>query len=113
MNTYPDKENTLSLLGDWQKHYTAVSRLMDGVEATIGIDQHGPMHKTVWRLFEAYTSTLAIEIGDYFEWLDWYESETDMGKLSHKCIVNGKTKRVKTLAQLCAVIMDERNRIPP
>lgn len=109
---YPDKENTMALLGDWQKHHTAVQKLMHGVEATIGIDPYGPMHETVWGLFDAYTFAIAVEVGDYFEWLEWYISETDMGKRGKAIPVNGKPRRIKTLAQLCAVIIDERKRVP-
>ncbi len=110
--TYPDKEATLALLADWQKHHAAVETMMAGIKRHMGLDQDGKMFVTVWAVFGAYTDALAVEIGDYFEWLDWYRFETDMGKRSKKCIVNGKSKRVKTLSELCAVIIDERKRIP-
>lgn len=67
---HPDRENTLALLTDWKKHHVAVEKLMDGAAAYIGIEPEGPMHDTVWSLFNAYTDTLAVEIGDYFEWLN-------------------------------------------
>jgi len=110
--TYPDRENTMTLLDDWQKHHAAVTRMMDGINVHMGLDPDGVMFVTVWAVFGAYTDTLAVEIGDYFEWLDWYRFETDMGKRSKAVVINGTTKRVKTLTQLCAVILDERKRKP-
>lgn len=110
--TYPDKANTLALLGDWQKHHAAVDRLFKGSAMYIGLDTGGPMFETVWDLFQAYTDTLAVEIGDYFDWLDWYCSETDMGKRSRTVVIKGKDRRIKTLAQLCTVIIQQRGEIP-
>ncbi len=109
---HPDRENTLALLTDWKKHHVAVEKLMDGAAAYIGIEPEGPMHDTVWSLFNAYTDTLAVEIGDYFEWLNWYCSETDMGKRSKAVEIHGKTRRIKTLAQLCTLIIQSRREIP-
>ncbi len=111
--TYPDRENTLTLLTDWQKHHDAVEKMMAGIKQHMGLDQDGTMFVTVWAVFGAYTDALAVEVGDYFEWLDWYRFETDMGKRSNSVIVNGKKKRIKTLANLCTVLLDERKRIPP
>lgn len=108
MAEYPDKEHTLSLLGDWAKHHTAVETLMDGIEASIGLDPNGPMFDTVWGLFDAYTATLAAEIGDLDDWLGWYHYETDMGKRSKQVIVGKKTMQVKTLAQLAELIVSQR-----
>lgn len=111
-NEYPNRENTISLLAEWRKHHAAVEKLMDGAVTYIGIEPEGPMHDTVWRLFDAYTGSIAVEVGDYFEWLDWYCSETNMGKRSKEVQVNGKTKRIKTLAQLCTLIIQHRREIP-
>ena len=111
MAEYPDKEHTLSLLGDWAKHHTAVETLMDGIEASVGLDLNGPMFGTVWGLFDAYTATLATEIGDLSNWLDWYHYETNMGKRSKQVIVSKKTMQVKTLAQLAELIVSQRGLI--
>ena len=108
MAEYPDKEHTMSLLGDWAKHQTAVETLMDGIEASVGLDLNGPMFGTVWGLFDAYTATLATEIGDLSNWLHWYHYETDMGKRSKQVIVSKKTMQVKTLAQLAELIVSQR-----
>lgn len=77
--TYPDRENTLALLTDWQKHHAAVQKLMDGIEESIGLDPNAPLFDTVWRLFDAYTAAIAVEVGDFGEWMKWYQAENEMG----------------------------------
>lgn len=106
--SYPDRENTLTLLGEWARHHAAVAKMLDGIKASMGIDPDGVMFVTVWALFGEYTSTLAVEVGDFEEWLDWYRFETDMGKRSKAVVVDGKSKRIKTLTDLCRVIEWQR-----
>ena len=110
--TYPDRENTISLLADWAKHHASVSKMMTGIKQHIGLDHDGAMFVTIWAVFGAYTDAIAAEIGDYFEWLDWYRFETDMGQCSKQVMINGKYKRIKTLAQLATVIIQQREEIP-
>ena len=105
----PDKENTLSLLGDWAKHHAAIEKMMAGIKANIGLDLDGTMFVTVWAVFGAYTDTLACEIGDSEGWLDWYRFECEMGARSKGAIVNMKSIKVKTLAQLARVIVEDRD----
>ena len=112
MRAYPDRENTMTLLTEWARHHAAVEKLMDGITETIGLDPNGPMFDTVWRLFDAYTGTLAVEVGDFCGWLEWYRDECEMGKRGLTITTNGKAKRIKTLANLCTVILDERKRKP-
>lgn len=104
----PDKENTLSLLGDWAKHHAAVSAMMDGVKQHIGLDPDRAMFVTVWSVFGAYTDTLACEIGDSEGWLDWYRFECEMGKKSKAAFFGTNSIKVKTLAQLARVILESR-----
>lgn len=106
--SYPDRENTLTLLGDWQRHHAAVEKMMTGIKQHMGLDIDGAMFVTVWAVFGAYTDTLAVEVGDFEEWLDWYRFETEMGKRSKAVVVDGKSKRIKTLVDLCRVIEGQR-----
>ena len=111
-HAYPDREATIALLTDWQKHHAAMDRLFKGFAMYIGLEVEGPMFETVYGLFDAYTGTLAVEVGDFGEWLNWYCSETDMGKRSKAVEIHGKTRRIKTLAQLCTLIIQSRREIP-
>lgn len=108
--TYPDKENTLSLLGDWQAHHTAVEKMLDGITTSIGLDINGPMFATVWALFDAYTGALAVEVGDSGGWLEWFQSENDMGAKAMAAGYDGKHKPVKSLNDLWRLIEEGRRR---
>ena len=108
--TYPDLENTLALLGDWKKHHDAVEKLMQGIETSIGLDIDGPLFETVWRLFDAYTCALAVEVGDMGEWMPWYQGENDMGAGKRHAGYDDKTKPIKTLKDLCWLIEISRQR---
>ena len=111
MTQHPDKESTLVLLTGWQAHHAAVTKLMEGMEASpIGLDFNSGMFLTVWNLFDAYTSTLSAEIGDFGEWLEWYQTEACMGKRPLSAGYYDKTRKIKTLAQLYGLIEKSRKR---
>lgn len=108
--TYPDKENTLALLGDWQAHHAAVEKLMDGITSSIGLDIDGPMFDTVWKLFAAYTGAMAVDVGDHGEWLEWYRAENEMGAKALAAGYDGVRNPVKTLDDLFDLIAESRKR---
>jgi hypothetical protein len=110
-HSYPDRENTLALLTDWQKHHAAVQKMMDGIKTSIGLDSDGPMFDTVWKLFDAYTGALAVEVGDFDGWLEWYQAENDMGARCYAAGYDGKLRKVKTLAHLYGLIAESRKRV--
>ena len=110
--SHPDRENTMTLLTEWKQHHAAIEKLMDGIKQHMGLDPDGTMFVTVWALFGAYTDTLAVEVGDYCGWLDWYRFETEMGAKNMSAGYDGKTKRVKTLANLYGLIAESRKRKP-
>lgn len=106
--TYPDKENTLSLLGDWQVHHAAVEKLMDGIRTGMGLDINGPMFETVWKLFDAYTGALAVEVGDSSGWLEWFWSENEMGAKAMAAGYDKRLKPIKSLQDLWRLIEEDR-----
>lgn len=108
--TYPDRKQTIALLTDWQKHHAAVEKLMDGIKASIGLDPDGPMFDTVWRLFDSYTDALSAQLGDFGDWLSWFYMENDMGTNCLSAGYDGKTKPIKTLANLYGLIEESRKR---
>lgn len=107
---YPDKENTLASLRAWARQYVAVTNLMDGIEASIGLDPNGPMFDTVWSLFDAYTNTIAAAVGDHGAWMQWHHIENNMGALGYRAGYDGKTKTIKTLEHLYWLIAESRKR---
>lgn len=109
--TYPDKATTLAKLDEWSMHHAAVERLIDGINYGIGLDPNGPLFATVWALFDAYTDSLAAEIGDLGGWLDWYFAENDMGKRGHEAGYDGKAKKIKNLGSLFWLVELSRERL--
>lgn len=107
---YPNRENTISLLTDWQAHHAKLERMMNGIEASIGLDVNGPMYDTVWNVFDAYTNTLSVEIGDFDGWLEWYHAENDMGAAGGQAGYDGKLRKIKTLGNLFWLIEESRKR---
>lgn len=41
MRAYLDQENTLTLLREWVRHYAAVTKMMDSIQSSIGLDVDG------------------------------------------------------------------------
>ena len=110
MTQYPDHANTLALLGDWQKHHTAMDRLFKGSAMYIGLDPNGPMFETVWALFDAYTSTLSVEVGDFDGWLEWYYIENDMGANEMQAGYDKQLIAIQSLDDLYRLIELSRER---
>lgn len=108
--SYPDRENTLSMLGDWQAHHAAVEKLMDGIRTSLGMDIDGPMFNTVWKMFDAYTGAIAVEMGDSGGWLEWFFSENDMGAKALAAGYDGDLNPIKTLDDLWRLIEEGRKR---
>lgn len=108
---HPDRENSMTLLGDWQRHHAATQKLMNGIKTSMGMDPNGPLFNTVWGLFEAYTDTLSVELGDFGGWLEWFYLENDMGTKGMHAGYDSKTKPIKTLAHLYSLIAESRKRL--
>ena len=107
---YPDKTETLELLTNWAAHREAVDRLFLGVEKSIGLAVEGPLHETVWELFDAYTTLLEAQVGDFGGWLAWYVQENNMGKKAMAAGYDGKLRPIKTLVHLWQLIAESRKR---
>lgn len=71
-----DREHIMVLLREWKQHHDAVDKLLGGLETTIGLNYGGPLFETVWKLFDSYTHTLAVEVGDFDGWLEWFFPRT-------------------------------------
>ena len=109
MNTrqLPDRENTLSLLSDWQKQHDALERVMTSIDALFGLVPEGPLHDTVWRMFDAYTQALAAEVGDMGDWMSYYAGECQMGKNPMEAGYD-LAKKIETLDDLWWLIEKSR-----
>lgn len=108
--SHPNRENTLALLGGWTKQHAAVEALMAGVESSIGLDPNGPLFATVWKLFDAYTATLSVEVGDYCGWLEWYQAENDLGAGKKSAGYDGQLIAIASVEDLYLLIEISRER---
>jgi hypothetical protein len=108
---HPDREDTLVLLGEWQAHAAAVEKMMTGIKTSIGLEIGGPLFDTVWGIFNAYTSALAVEVGDLGQWLEWYSAENEMGARGMEAGYDGQTTPIKTLDDLYELIAESRKRV--
>jgi hypothetical protein len=85
----------------------------DGIEASMGLDIDGPLFATVWKLFDAYTGALAVEVGDFTGWLEWYQSENAMGANGLAAGYDGQLIAIQSLDDLYRLIELSRDRGQP
>lgn len=110
--TYPDKKQSLFLLGQWQKMHAGLETLFDGLKPSLGCVAESPLFETTWKLFDAYTSALSAQLGDTTPepWMQWYAFENGMGSKKYPAGYDGKLKPVKSLADLYRLIVIARAR---
>lgn len=106
------RDDTLVLLREWKKHHDALDSLMDGIQATIGLNPDGPMFDTVWKVFDAYTGTLAVEVCDFDGWLEWFILENDMGGKALQAGFDNKMRKIATLEDLQWLLAESQERMP-
>ncbi len=112
--THPtdDREHIMVLLREWKQHHDAVDKLLGGLETTIGLNYGGPLFETVWKLFDSYTHTLAVEVGDFDGWLEWFFSENDMGAKAMAAGFDKQVRKIKTLDDLYGLLAESHTRMP-
>lgn len=110
--THPDRENSLALLTDWHRHYQCVDALLNDIKASMGLNPEGRLFETVWKLFDAYSATLGVELGDYYGWLEWFQVENDMGAKGLEAGYDNSTKPILTLEDLYELLAAAQQRRP-
>ena len=109
--TYPIKPEALAMLKKWQSRHDETEQMMDGIQECIGLDPNGPLFNAVWAMFDAYTESLGVALGDGLNgWLPWFYMENDMGRNGFDAGYDGKTKPIKTIEHLYALILEGRKR---
>ena len=82
--------------------YQALSKEMDIVYKHPG--DNGSFIDTVWEMFDRYTDTVEMLIGDHFNNLSWYMLENDCGKDAMERTVDKKKRKIKTVKDLVWLI---------
>lgn len=100
------KSEIVRKLTEWRNHHSAVDeQLRRAAEPFGGIDYEVPLPKAVWRMFDAYTASVAESVGDESGWLDWFALECEWGRLALKANVCGQEFNVRNVRHLAKVIM--------
>lgn len=90
---------------EWQRIYNDWQAQYETLQALTRCGPEAPIALVMGRMWDAYTSAVAREVGDTNDWLDWYCWENDMGtKGLEVTSTSGKTIKVKTVAHLARVI---------
>jgi len=108
--TYPTKPEALALLKKWKADHDRAKKMLDDIKAVIGLYEKSPLSDSVWFMFLGFTESLGLLLGDKSSWLIWFYIENDMGREGRHAGYDGKTKPIKTVNQLYALIVKERKR---
>jgi len=100
------KAERIALLEEWLAEYERVASVCEGIEDLFG--KHGESHvqTSFYRLFEKYTQSVSIQVGDDFKWLDWFIWDNDCGKNKMEARASSwkKARKIRTVKDLEAII---------
>lgn len=76
----------------------------EALRGVVGCDPDSTLWLAVFGMQDAIVKQTARLIGDECEWLQWFVFENDCGCKGLEAGFNGKTRRIKTAAQLAKLI---------
>lgn len=89
----------------WAKRQRKLQAQYEALQALTGAGPDCALLEPVWSVWSAYTVAVSELVGDKNEWLQWYETECDMGRKPKEVVSwGGRTIKVRTLRQLARVI---------
>jgi hypothetical protein len=93
-------------LFNWAMRKVKKTQLEDQVHALFGTDHDSPMLKTINDLWDAYTVAVGQLVGDQDDWLQYFESECEMGREPREVVLKpgGKPIKLSSLKALERVI---------
>lgn len=99
----------LPRLEQWAADYAAVGAQLEALRNVVG-GVESPLSDAIWRMQDAYTAAVAVNVGDQGEWLAWYQTECRLGAqaMEARPCEGAKWRKVKTLQQLAQVIWEAR-----
>lgn len=88
----------------WADRQRKLQAQYEALRALTGADPDCALLAPVWSVWSAYTVAVSELVGDKEEWLQWYETECDMGRKPKEVVSwGGRTIKVRTLRQLARV----------
>jgi hypothetical protein len=89
----------------WANRQRKMQAQCKALRALTGADPDCALLAPFFSVWSAYTVAVSELIGDKEEWLQWYETECDMGRKPMEVVsLGGRTVKVRTLRQLARVI---------
>jgi hypothetical protein len=97
----------MKFLREWETQFHLIDEAWTSLEKLFcGLDCDSQVGKAMWDTFYKYTKSIAVNIGDSGEWLDWYCWENDMGlrMMEAKAAAWKKMRKIVNLEVLCRAI---------
>jgi hypothetical protein len=94
----------LAALQAWQVAIERADKLINPVIEALQLTPESPPCEAVWGLQGALTAAVAAQVGDSFEWLNWYAHENNFGAVGHVAGPVGATRKIRTLEDLLWLI---------
>ena len=97
----------LPILTEWRDTIQHAERELDAVLAPLILIPESPLFEIQQRLMDAFTASVAAQVGDQDEWMSWYRFDNDWGKKAFECAPpGGKPRKVRTLRNLARLIVE-------
>lgn len=103
-------DQMIAELTTWRDRIVESDEAIENLLEPLMLSPESPLYQIIWSLQGAYTKATAVIVGDHWEWLDWFASETNMGRNAKGvCPGKGKPRRViETIADLAWLIEESK-----
>lgn len=88
----------------WIEISKQLDQRIDELNGLLGCDGTSPLHSMVYSMHAAYTDAISREIGDSFEWLNWFYFENGLGERGMEAGDKDNIKPIKTVDDLLELI---------
>lgn len=93
----------LKALRVWEQVTKAVDKQLSDLEMLFGFTE-SPFLDAIFRMQSEYTESVAKNVGDTSDWLNWYQAENDMGAKGYDAGFGEDMREIKTLEDLLWLI---------
>lgn len=86
-----------------------IDKLLDDLYKVIGRNPEGSLQDLIYKLFNSLVDKTSKEIGDKWEWLDWFIWVNDMGENAFEAGYGEDTKPIRTIEDLIGFLEDNND----
>ncbi len=103
-------EEMIPFLDRWKKDHQDIDKVVTALGEIVGIEPTSPLLTTLFKSFDSHTAALSAMFRDQYEWLQWYEVDTDMGKHPQKASPKQDVplRTIATTRDLAVLIYESR-----